>query len=136
MTVETLKQMSKDDVLDFIRQRRTITKEDGSIEKLSFDFDARDTKGTIHNMNILNLFADLGIYDTTNLLFLNSRKGNFMLYMLYWADEGTVISIPEKDIFHDENKYLVFDEYGGWSTSEIIYDVFEKTIFSDKPKKL
>jgi len=56
--------------------------------------------------------------------------------MLYWADEGTVINIPEKDIFHDENKHLVFDEYGGWTTSEIIYDVFEKTIFSDKPNKL
>jgi hypothetical protein len=126
MTVEILKQMSKDDVLDFIRQRRTITKEDGSIEKLRFDFDARNTKETLHNMNILNLFADLGIYDTTNYLFLNSRKGNFMLYMLYWADEA---------VFHHENGHLIFDEYGGWTTSEIIYDVFEKTIFSDKPKK-
>ncbi len=126
MTAEILKEMSKDDVLDFIRQRRTITKEDGSIEKLSFDFDARDTKGTIDNMNILNLFADLGIYDYTNYLFLNSRKGNFMLYMLYWADEA---------VFHHENGHLIFDEYGGWTTSEIIYDVFEKTIFSDKPNK-
>jgi hypothetical protein len=129
MTVEILKQMSKDDVLDFIRQRRTITKEDFSIEKLRFDFDARDTKGTIHNMNILNLFADLGIYDYTNYLFLNSRKGNFTLYMFYWSHESIRNAEPE-------DMHLIFDEYGGWSTSEIIYDVFEKTIFSNEPNKL
>lgn len=73
---------------------------------------------TKHNLAIVNMFADLGIYNYTKYLFLDFYKGHGTLYFQYFSEE--------------ENHEL---ELGGSGTTEIIYTIFQKTIFSNKPKR-
>lgn len=125
MTKEILKTKSKEEVLDFIRARLTVNG-----ERLRFDmsgFDNEDDMGkpiagscTIHNMNIINMFADLGIY-------------YYVVYLHLYCWKGSVI------LYHKLLDHINFEDYGneeeclsGYSTSEIIYNIFEKTIFSVK----
>jgi hypothetical protein len=128
-TAEMLKNKTKKDVYNFIRSRLAFDEnlvsqfrhiENDLIKKEHRRFEMsgyENRKGecTIHNQNILNDFADLGIYDYTSYLFLDFYKGSPTLYLKYFNDS--------------EN--LEF-EYGGYGTTEIIYFIFEKTIFSDK----
>ena len=72
---------------------------------------------TVHNQKILNVFAYLGLYDYTNFLFLDFYKGNSSVYLRYW----------DSDEF-----YVDKDFTSGFSTSEIIYEIFKLTILSDK----
>jgi hypothetical protein len=167
MTAEILKQMSKEEVLDFIRERLSLknnypeafehihcTPYDESMlrkeieeeiqylqnylndkeknrsrykdsyhllnkEHMRFDMSGYESvKGqvTIYNMGILNKFADLGIYDYTSFLFLDFYKGTPSIYLKYW--------------YTDE--YLEEDDLDGLTTSEIIYRIFELTIFTNK----
>jgi hypothetical protein len=74
---------------------------------------------TLYNTSIVNEFAYLGIYDHTSYLFLDFYKGNPTLYLKYWSD--------------DEN--LEFDELGGYGTTDIIYEIFKNTIFTNKTKR-
>jgi hypothetical protein len=124
--------LSKEQALDFIRNRlrfkeriylRGVTgNHDMTKEHRRFDMSGYDrtTRGdcTLHNMAILNEFADLGIYDYTDYLFLDFYKGQPTLYMRYFKDD----------------KHLDF-ELCGWTTSEIIYFIFQKTILSGKNKR-
>lgn len=73
---------------------------------------------TKHNLEIVNEFADLGIYDYTNYLFLDFHKGSGTLYLKYF----------------NENENIEV-ELGGCGTTEIIYEIFSKTILSDKPTR-
>ena len=121
MTKEQLKKMSKDDVLEFIREIRTTKRFFRKDKKLSFEMSGYElTKGecTRYNQTILNKFAFLGIYDYTDYLFLDFYKGCGTLWLKYFQDEET----------YDNDS----GEFGGWSTSEIIYRIFELTIFSNK----
>lgn len=132
MTAETLKTKTKEEVLDFIKQRlafndnlanqlRHIDKEIFKKEHRRFEMSGYETETgqcTVENLAILNVFADLGIYDFTSYLFLDFYKGQPTLYLKY---------------FHD-NENLEF-EFSGYGTTEIIYHVFQKTIFSDKSKR-
>lgn len=131
-TAEMLKKQSKEDVFDFIRRRlsfdenlisqlRHIDREEMRKEHRRFEMSGyEDKKGdcTLFNQSILNLFADLGIYDYTTYLFLDFVKGSPTLYL--------------QNFYSREN--LEF-QLGGYGTVEIIYEVFEKTIFSDKPPR-
>ena len=128
-TAEILKKKTKKDVFNFIRNRLSfnenlisqlrhidsngINKEHRRFEMSGYE----NNKGecTLHNLDILNEFADLGIYDFTSYLFLDFHKGTPTLYMKYF----------------NENDNLEFD-YSGYGTTEIVYLIFEKTIFSDK----
>lgn len=128
-TAEMLKNKTKKDVFNFIRTRlafdsnlisqlRHIDNELMKKEHRRFEMSGYENeKGmcTLHNQNILNEFADLGIYDYTSYLFLDFYKGTPTLYMKYFY----------------ENENLEF-ELGGNGTTEIIYFIFEKTIFSEK----
>ena len=130
MTREDLKTKTKEEVLEYIRQKlsfdsniennlRHIDKEAFKKEHKRFEmsgYESNTGECTTTNLSILNEFANLGIYDYTTYLFLDFYKGNGTLYLQYWGNGNNE----------------VFDEYGGWTTSEIIYAVFEKTIFSDK----
>jgi hypothetical protein len=114
---QSLKEMAKEDVQDFIRGIRS------SNELGSFDFSGYESITgvcTLGNMKILNAFAFLGIYDYTEFLFLDFYKGIPRLYFKYWCDE--------KYQNHE-------DDLIGSSTSEIIYKIFEITIFTDKQKR-
>lgn len=128
-TAEMLKNQSEEDVFNFIRKRlafdkniigqlRHIDKREMKKEHRRFDMSGyEDNKGesTLFNNSILNEFADLGIYDYTSYLFLDFYKGHGTLYMKYFYG----------------NENLEF-ELGGYGTNEIIYFIFEKTIFLDK----
>lgn len=132
MTKELLQIKSKDEVFDFIRERlrfdssiesqlKYIDKEAFKKEHRRFEMSGYEDKTgdcTKHNLAIVNEFADLGIYDYTNYLFLDFYKGSAMLYLQYFND--------------DEN--LVFYLTGS-RTIEIIYEIFEKTIFSGKKER-
>ena len=170
MTAEILKKMSKDEVLDFIRERLSLknnypetfqhidsTTDDESMlrkeiekeiqflqnylndkeknwskykrsynllnkEHMRFDMSGYESvKGevTIYNMAILNKFADLGIYNYTSFLFLDFYKGTPSIYLKYW----------------DTDEYFEEDDLSGLTTSEIIYRIFELTIFTNKQER-
>ena len=67
----------------------------------------------MHNNRILDKFAHLGIYDCVDFVYLKFYKGNPEIFVKYTNVD---------EVFHDE--------LGGWSTSQIIEYVFQKTIYS------
>ncbi|QLC65555.1 hypothetical protein LPB248_04380 [Flavobacterium sp. LPB0248] len=132
MTIEKLQSKSKEEVFDFIRktlsfnnniedQLRKVDIEDFYKEHRRFEMSGYETETgecTKHNISILNEFAYLGIYDYTTYLFLDFYKGSGTLYLQY---------------FHENENLQI--ELGGYGTTEIIYKIFQKTIFSDKLKR-
>ena len=114
--VEVIKTMNKAETIRFIRGSLT---KDG--KKLKFEMSGYDdpfgVPCTVHNQKILNVFAYLGLYDYTNFLFLDFYKGNSSVYLRYW----------DSDEF-----YVDKDFTSGFSTSEIIYEIFKLTILTDK----
>lgn len=127
--VEILKVKSKDDIFDFIRKKLEFDEEvlyqiqlfDLKAKyKLHKRFDMSGyeyTKGTqVKTVNsILQEFAYLGIYDYTKYLNLDFHKGCGTLYLKYFDSET--------------NEEFNLNGYG---TVEIIYEIFKRTILSDK----
>lgn len=134
MNKEELKLMSSEKICDFIRNRlefnpsvssslRYVDTEVFKKEHKRFEMSGyeRETgECTLHNMSILNLFADLGIYDYTEYLFLDFYKGSGTLYFKHFHN-------------HDDESQEI--DYEGEGTVEIIYDIFRLTILSDKPTR-
>ena len=147
ITVEDLKGMKKLHVLNFIRSvlSEIGTKYPINNEKsrcdidsdlvfskgLSFNMSGYDTGAAkyhitdtklchITNTNILHRFAYLGIYDYTDFLVLDFYKGCPRLYFKYFGCN---------DYYFDE------DEMNGWTTSEIIYRIFEFTLLSENGRR-
>ncbi len=73
---------------------------------------------TRHNLNILDIFAEFGIYDYTSYLFLDFYKGSPVLYLKYFY----------------ENENLEFD-LSGYGTTEIIYKILKATVLSGKKQR-
>lgn len=130
-TIKIFNKRKKEDILNFIRNRlcfnhitsqlRNVDSEKFKREHRRFEmsgYESNTGECTLHNQAILNEFADLGIYDYTLYLFLDFNKGTGVLYMKY-------INEPENLEFN----------LGGYSTTEIIYEIFKKTIFSNKFKR-
>ncbi|WP_202182952.1 hypothetical protein [Chitinophaga solisilvae] len=131
-TVEMLRKKSKEDVLDFIRkqlsfegailgQLRHIDSEVMKKEHRRFEMSGYESfpgQCTLHNLAIVNEFAYLGIYDYTEYLFLDFYKGTPTLYLKYFSAK--------------ENLEFSFSALG---TVDIIFEIFEKTIFSDRAKR-
>ncbi|MGO2332988.1 MAG: hypothetical protein ACTH6R_00745 [Pseudoalteromonas nigrifaciens] len=109
--------LSSEELQAFIRGR--LYKFDGrESTKLRFEMSGYESnKGecTVHNINILNLFADLGIYDFTEYLFLDFYKGIGTIYLKYWGD------IQSHEV-----------EVSGYTTSGIILKILELTTLSGK----
>ena len=132
-TAEMLKKKTKKDVFNFIRNRlsfdenlisqlRHIDNDEMNKEHRRFEMSGYENNTgecTLHNLDVLNEFADLGIYDFTSYLFLDFYKGTPTLYLKYF----------------NEYENLEFDELSGLGTTELIYKIFELTIFSDKGKR-
>jgi len=118
MTAETLKTKRKEEIFEYIRQRLTFNFKNEHRRFEMSGYEAETGECTIRNLSILNVFADLGIYDFTSYLFLDFYKGQPTLYLKYF----------------NENENLDF-EFSGYGTTEIIYQIFQKTIFSNKPKR-
>lgn len=122
--------MTKEEVIRLIRQRlafsndlmkqfRHVKEDDFKQEHRRFEMSGNEDKTgwcTVFNTAILNEFADLGIYNYTSYLFLDFFNGTPTLYLKYF--------------FEDEN--LEYD-FTGYSTVDIIFAIFELTIFSGKP---
>jgi hypothetical protein len=67
------------------------------------------------NTNILLLFAKFGIYDYSDFLYLDFYKGTGTLYYkIKWN--------------HD----LIEVDYDGYTTCEIIEDIFKRTVYSGR----
>ena len=74
---------------------------------------------TKNNMALVNKFAYIGIYDYTDYLFLDFYKGQGNVYYRYFGEDEA-----------QEH------EVGGVGTVEIIYEIFQLTIFSSrKPRR-
>jgi len=132
MTKEELKSMSKEEVLNFIRKELKFDNlllgqihgiENTENQHRRFEMSGYDMgktgSCTIHNMNILNTFAYLGIYDYTKYLVVEFYKGIGIIYWEYWGS-------------NEKSQKTDYDELSIWTTSEIIYKVFELTIFSGR----
>lgn len=131
MTTKTLKSKTKEEIIEFIRNRLTFDNLEKQLRYIDSEAFKKEHKRfemsgyeketgqcTINNLAILNVFADLGIYDFTHYLVLDFYKGQSTLYLKY---------------FNDANNSEF--ELSGYGTTEIIYEIFQKTIFSDKPKR-
>jgi hypothetical protein len=115
--VDYLKSLSENELLAFIRGRLTHT---GQKKRFNFSGYEKNTgECTKLNQTILNIFSDLGIYDYTEYLFLDFYKGTPTLYLKY---------------FEPDSENIQF-EYSGYSTSEIILEIFKLTILSNKMKR-
>lgn len=115
--IDNIKDMSETELQAFVRGR--LNKFDGANStKLRFDMSGYESNVgacTLHNMGVLNLFADLGVYDYTEYLFLDFYKGLGTIYLKYWGD--------------NEN-YEV--EVSGYTTSSIILKIIRLTALSGK----
>ena len=105
MTKDRLKTMTKNEVIDFIRLKK------GDLHFNFSGYENNTGECTMHNQKVLNVFAEYGIYNYTDYLFLDFYKGIPTLYLRYFQT--------------DEN--LEFD-FGGYTSSEIIYEIFKLTI--------
>ena len=132
MTAAELKAKPKEEVFDFIRDRlslknvsnhlRHIDKDDFKKEHRRFEmsgYESETGECTVSNMAVLNEFADLGIYDYTSYLFLDFYKGSPTIYLKYFG----------------KNEKIEIEDLGGYSTTELIYKIFELTIFSGKSQR-
>ena len=132
MEITQLEQMTKEEVLNFIRKRlsygseikrqlKHVDEDDFSKEHRTFEMSGSEqTTGScpLFATAILNEFANLGIYDYTSYLFLDFDKGTPTVYLKYY----------------DENENLEYD-LNGYTTTEIIFTIFELTIFSGRSKR-
>jgi len=127
--IQEMKSWKDEEILEFIRKRLTISLDSEefarhgvfSEEKIKLRFEMsgyENTTGsvTVGNMAILNRFADLGIYDYTNYLFLDFFKGAGTIYWQYCSGNE-----------ENESRDVI-----GYTTSEIILEILKITILSDK----
>jgi hypothetical protein len=132
--IDLIKNSEKEKVLDLIRHKLrfephvlsqirghllTNDKEHKRFEMSGYDGE-KSGSCVIHNQSILNIFAYLGIYDYTEYLYLDFYKGYPTLYMKYWGDSENI-------------EYTFGDDNVG--TVEIIYQIFQLTILSNKNKR-
>jgi len=111
--VPVLRKLSKSDVLAFIRYRLSVNGNRRRFDMSGYeDFTGSVTK---HNQAILDLFADLGIYDYQFGLVLDFYKGG-----------GRLTGLD----FHGDPIFK--EDMSGETTAEIILAVFKHTIFSGR----
>jgi len=133
-----LSKMKEEDILNYIRE--VLTKNNAPYQIMTTDEfmdddqyyeDKRDknrlrfdmgvlfdevSKGVEKNQFIIDLFKNLGIYNYTSKFSLKFHKGcPFINYVYY------------NEFFEQEN-----DKLCGYTTSEIIYEIFKLTIFSGR----
>lgn len=129
MNRDELKSMPKEQVLTFIRDRlafgssvassiRHVDHEAFKREHKRFEmsgYESRTGECMLHNLDVLNSFADLGIYDYTEYLFLDFYKGCGTLYLKYFGG-------------HENLEF----QLSGSGTVDFIYEIFKATIFSSR----
>lgn len=130
--VDYLKECTKDEVYHFIRKRLQF--EDAVLKSIKYgNFDEAkdhyrfDMTGFDHDcigsaainvQNILNKFADLGIYNHNEILVLKFWKGAHYIY------------------YKPINGQLCEEIDGGMGTVDLIYRIFQLTIFSNSYRRV
>ncbi|MCD8166929.1 MAG: hypothetical protein LUE93_12930 [Bacteroides sp.] len=128
MKPETLKTLSREEVYQFIREclifppppedrndNAGVTTFRQPYHRFSI---ATSSAESSLNQLILSRFADLGIYNYTNYLYLDFYEGIPTLYFQYREEAANrMIELP------------------GVDTVEIIYEIFRYTIFSERAGK-
>lgn len=122
MDVLDLNNMSKSEVLSFIR--KTLTVSNVGQENIRYRFEMSGYENNIgqcttHNQMVLNKFAFLGIYDYTDYLTLDFYKGIPYLWLKYFGSSDAVNGL----------------QLSGYTTANLIYLIFEHTIFSNRTKR-
>ena len=127
MEITDLKQMTKEEVFNFIRQRlsfskelqeqfRHVNKDDLAKEHRRFEMSGNESKTgqcTIFNTAILNEFADLGIYDYTSYLFLDFHNGTPTVYLKYFSEnENLEYSFTGYTTTEMPNYHSILEQYG------------------------
>ena len=127
MEITDLKQMTKEEVFKFIRQRlsfskelkeqfRHVNKNDLAKEHRRFEMSGNESKTgqcTIFNTAILNEFADLGIYDYTSYLFLDFHNGTPTVYLKYFSEnENLEYSFTGYTTTEMPNYHSILEQYG------------------------
>ena len=117
--IEDLRSMTKSEIHWFIRGN--LIKEGKKIrfEMSGYDGSSRGSC-TIHNQKVLNTFAYLGIYDHTHFLCLDFYQGSPSIALMYLGGD----------------RLMYGEDLNGYSTTEIIYKIFELTILSNKTKRI
>lgn len=131
MNAQQLFQLNKKQIIDFIRKELSFTEKElrqFSIEPCQkthhkrFDMSGYDYgnvgRCTTENIEILNIFAPLGIYDYTTYLFLDFYKGGGTLYFQYWGSNE-----------HEEISFC------GLGTTEIIFQILKLTVLSTETRR-
>jgi len=123
---EELDQKFENDFNEYLRKTTEPPKTRAQVRKILGDrrfemsgFEARTGECTLHNQEVLNVFAKYGLYDYTEYLFLDFYKGHPTLYLRYWRSE----------------EHLVLDHMEGWTTSQIILEILKLTVYSGKEKR-
>lgn len=123
--VNELREMSKPEVLSYIRGildagRRVRFEMSGyNYENSESGFNLeKDVCVSVYNQRIIDRFAFLGIYDYFVFLHIDFYKGIGELYFRLWGDSHNIGSCDE-------------DDFGGWSTADIICYIFELSILSN-----
>ena len=120
MTTSLLRTSSKEVIFEYIRETLSIENSDRRrFDMTGYDRETGDC--TLNNTEIVNLFSSLGIYDYTKYLFLDFYKGDGTLYFNYFFQ-------------HQPEDKLEID-LSGYTTTEIIYEIFQRTIFSGQPER-
>jgi len=114
--IKDLREMSKSEVLSYIRGVLTTGGVRSRFNMSGYDVGGVKGSCTLHNQTILNTFSHLGLYDYTYFLFLDFYKGNGTVYYYTWG----------------ERTARTLDDLGGETTSEIIYKILKLTVLSDK----
>jgi hypothetical protein len=120
ITDADITRLTKQELEELIRCTLTVNH-----ERLRFNmsgYDGSDGVGscTVKNIDIVNLFAQFGIYDYTRLLFLDFYKGSGTIYLQYW------------NAYYDD---IIMVDVCGYGTREIIYKIFELTVLSGIKKR-
>ena len=116
--IEDLRSMTKSEIHWFIRGNLIKKGKKKRFQMSGYDIGSRGSC-TIHNQKVLNTFAYLGIYDYTDFLCLDFYKGSPSIAYSYWGND----------------KLMYSEDLNGYSTTEIIYKIFELTILSNKTKR-
>ena len=130
MNAQELKNKTKDEVFDFIRQRLSHSLEERDLKyvneadfkkehmrfRMSGERDIDVPLDIVHNQSVINKFADLGIYKGADFINTSFWKGSGMLYIGILGS-GELNHCPIEEI-----------EISGWGTVDIIYEILKKTI--------
>lgn len=130
VTAEDLRTMTKEQIMDYIRYMlRDPDSTDYRTQHRRIDmsgFNPEGTTNTQYNMDIINVFAHLGIYDYVDFLTLNCWKGWNGLYYRY-------TEMPETSSYFRNARNMVAcaeEDLTGYGTVEIIYRILEVTVLS------